>query len=776
MLGRYFSILRSCGSFRPTFLTLAYTLLGMICGKKYLLLLGFLSLSLSLWAQFPTNTNSNRPGGIPNSFQPPGSFVQNQGFQVDTLGSDSVQRPNIKPDTRFVDRSKLFVHLPYDREKSGFDVAEILYWDELDQADGFVQDLGQTGKPYQVLHHGFSERYRRLNFWKDPIYGRYNRYMIDPASQVQYFDTRTPYTNVDYAQGPTTLHVIKVTAAQNITPFWNIGLHLSRHQSIGTYRSFVTDQYGLYLSSNFHTQNKRYWLFANGTYNNLSDELNGGVPRPYDVSYEVVDGVVRDTTGFYDDSFFKGGASPHLDEAQAQRAQRGIYVDQYFHLWGYPGDTIDRAQRLTLRGTLFYQSYNSTFTDFNINTSRLLENLVPVYPTLVLDSAYLNEADSTRLYQATGEGSYTLAFGTAFRLNVNGGIRYERFVLRKDDFDQPLNVTEQNVRGELTFPGFVARADLQQRLSNLFSAERNLGLEAELYPLRFLGFKHGGGEAAADTSANSLQISPDEEDAVPDGPEEWARTSPVKLFASYDFRDMNPSFFQAYYPSRGMNNYKPNPDLVNQQFSHLNIGATFRQQAPIVGQDTLLPMYATVNAFFHTANRFIYYTPKLQAQQAAREDDMRWVGAEARFRLRFLKHFFLESNLTVQQSFTSGTGSLALYAQSVPNIYGKASLYWDVRWRSFAQAMRIGVDFHSNTPFVGMTVDPLTQEFFPTNYLLPFYPRVDVFATVQLRGVGVFARFIHANEGFPRSGYYTTPFYPGLERALTFGCYWTFFD
>lgn len=699
-------------------------------------------------------------------------------MQLDSLNTDSTKRPTIKPDTRYLDRNKLFVHLPYAEEEPGFDIGEILYWEDLDQAEGFVQDLGQTGKPHQVLYHGFSDRYRRnTGFWSNPVMGRYNRYVLDPASQVQYFDTHTPYTNMDYAQGPATLHLVKVTLSQNITPWWNVAFYLNRRQSIGSYRNNVTDHYNLYLSSNYHTENKRYWLFGNATFNDLADELNGGTPRAFNVAYEVVDGVIRDTSLFYNNAFFKGNSAPNLSEAQAKRIQKGIYLDNYYHLIGYPGDTLDRAQKLTLRGTLYYQYYYSRFTDFGINVNGLLDNLIPVYPTLVVDSAHLDESYHTHLYQATGEASYTLAFGSAFRLNVNGGLRYERFILQKDSFDQPWNQTEQNVRGELTFPGFVAQADIQQKFSNLFDAERNLSLSAALYPLRFLGFRSGTGtEVLSDSSKVKLSPSAKSDQKSHEGPELWDQTSPVKLFARYDFRDMNPTFFQSYYPSRSENTYLANPNLTNQQFTHLNIGATFRQQAPILEQDTLLPMYATVGAFFHTAKQLIYYNPKLQPRQASADEDLRWVGVEATFRLRFLKHFFLESSLTAQQSFTQATGSLALYAQSVPNLYGKASLYWDVRWQSWAQAMRIGVDVYSNSPYVGMTVDPLSQEFFPTNYLIPFYPRVDLFATAQLRKVGIFARFIHANEGFPRAGYYTTPFYPGLERSLTFGVNWTFFD
>ena len=744
--------------------------------KFYILTIVCLLSGYQSQAQFPLN-GGNQGGYNPSGTLPggvnQGGFNNNNGFRVDTTGVDSTQRPKVKPDTRFLDRNRLFTHLPYDVKTSGFDIGEIVYWEALDNANGFVQDLGMVGKPHQVWYHGFSEDYQRLPFWQQPVTGRYNRYMLNPETQVDYFDTHTPYTNMDYAQGPNTLHSVKATISQNISPQWNVAFYLNRLQSESPYRSALTDHFSLYLSSNYHTKNQRYWLFGNLAFNDLADLMNGGVPRSQDTSLTIVDGIIQDNTTLYNESFFKGNAAPVLDDAQSKQVQKSVYIDQYYHLIGYPGDTLQKANRLTLRGTAYYQYYYSRYTDFQISTDVLTQNLIPVYPTLVFDSAHLDESYHTHLYRATGEASYTLAFGSAFRLNVNGGLNYQRFVLQKDQDEIFWNLTDQNVRAQLNFPGFVAKANIQQRVSDRFDPERNLSLDAALYPLRFFGYRNQIPIDSLET--DKVKVAPTDEQPE-DGPDDWEASSPIKIYGRYDFRDMNPTFFQGWYPSRGENAWIANPNLKNQQLSHLLIGARWKEGVKITEKDTLLPSYADVGVFFQSANEFIFYTPKLQVQQAGADENLRWAGVEAKFRLRFLKHFFLESSVTAQQSFTNSTGALALYATAVPNIYGKASLYWDVRWRSFAEAMRIGVDVYSNSPFTGMTIDPLSQEFFPVNYQIPSYPRIDVFAAAQLMGVGVFARYIHANEGFPRSGYYTTPFYPALQRAFTFGVYWTFFD
>ncbi|MEL7532402.1 MAG: putative porin [Bacteroidota bacterium] len=738
---------------------------------SFIFLLGITALQ----AQFPQSGGTNPLGNFGGLNSGGGGGNSAQLPSID--GTDSAKGPQIKPDIKFIDRNKLFLHLPYDRERPGFDIGSMKYFDEIEAADGFVQDLGLIGKPYKVWYHGFDERFRDLPFWTNPVMGRYNRYMLDPVHQVQYFDTKTPYSNINYAQGPTTIQNVKVTISQNITPLWNMAFFLNRRQAEGRYRTSVTDQYNMYLSSYYHSENNRYALFANAYFNDLANEINGGVPRSNNVLLPTADGLILDSVPFYNAGFFKADASPNLSEAQSKRISKGIYVDQYYHLLGYPGDTLDRAQRLTLRGTLLYQYYYNRYTDFSINTAGLQENLIPVYPTLVSDSSFLDESFHSQMFEGKAEASYTLAFGPAVRLNVNGGISYRRFVLQKDLEDLPWNITDQYVKGSLSLPGFVARANISQRVSDLFSGERKFGLEAALYPAEFLGFRQPA-VSETDSTAVTVERSPEDDEEKIDELARWEQFSPVKLYAAYDFQDRNPTLFQAYYPSRAQNNYTANPDLVNQQLSHLEIGARYQPNAKIVEKDTLLPMYGEASAFFHTANRFIYYNPKLQPQQASPDEDIRWVGLDARFRLRFLKHFFLESSVTLQQSFTPAEqgSALSLYANAAPNIYGKASLYWDVRWKPWANVMRIGVDFYSNSPYAGQTVDPLSQEFFPTNYLVPFYPRIDVFASANLRGVGIFARYIHVNEGLYRAGYFTTPFYPALERSITFGVNWTFFN
>ncbi|MEL6846700.1 MAG: hypothetical protein AAFP02_26140, partial [Bacteroidota bacterium] len=176
--------------------------------QRFSILCLLVALTFPLHAQFPQGGGNNSLGGLPGGL---GGLTGGGGQTASLDQPDSLKGPQIKPDIKLVDRHKIFVHLPHDLRRPGFDVGRIMYFDELEAADGYVQHLGLIGKPYEVWYHGFSERFRERPFWFNPLMGRYNRYMLDPEHQVQYFDTKTPYSNIQYAQGPTTIQNVKVT-------------------------------------------------------------------------------------------------------------------------------------------------------------------------------------------------------------------------------------------------------------------------------------------------------------------------------------------------------------------------------------------------------------------------------------------------------------------------------------------------------------------------------------------------------------------------------------
>ncbi len=614
-------------------------------------------------------------------------------------------------------------------------------WDRLQRVNGFVQSLGQIAKPYQVWYDGAAERFYQRNLWYDAVMGRYDRQIGDPLTSVKYYDTRTPYVDIFYTQGPDKLLLTDVTASQNITPFWNISLKVHRNLSEGAYRSFVSEQTTFWVSSNFRSKNRRYYLFGNVTLNGLNNQIHGGVPRSGS-EFSLVDGVHRDNLTSYNQSFFKGFSSPVLSEASLSRNVRGVVVDQYYHLIGHP-DSSGR-HRLTLRALAYGEQNYRRFYDASPSVS---SQLIPVLPTLE-EGASRIETDWTAWQgKVAAEGSYTWTPRDGFRVHADGGISYQLINLSNDSLlITNQNITDQYVSGELRSPWLTVNGHIKQRVSTRFSAQRQVGASAVMYPLVRRG--------TADTA-----------------------TSPLQLFAQLDLDDLNPTLFQAYVFGDSGNVYTPNPNLENQLRFYANGGIGLRETSPLRDGDTLLPMYLKVRGFYQRFDRQIYYDSLMRAQQAPAGEPAQWIGAAVDARLRLWRHFFVETHTNLARgSVNSDDLSRQWAARSIPLVSGRTALYFDSRDVSWAEQARLGLEVFYHSNYLGQTVDPWSGEYFPTNYYMIPYARVDAFAAVRLMGVYVYLRYQHLNELLPYGGYYTTPFYPMMERALTFGLRWRFFN
>lgn len=664
------------------------------------------------------------------------------GNAIDTTGTDSANLPDIEPETRWVLPQRLFAHRPDFRPLASPRLAQVHYWDQLDHVPGFVQTLGQTGKPYQVLTQGVEERFLSRELWRDAFLGRYDRYVRGPLTGVRFYDTRTPYVRVDYAQTQARTVITSATASQNITPRLNATLYIKRQLSEGIYRNFVTDHTQFWASSNYRSANDRYWLFASLTVNALNDQVNGGVPRNAETDFVAQGDLARDVLSAYNRSFFGSLSSPLLSDAPLERNVIEGAVDQYYHLIR-PDSGGDH--RLSLRGLLRAGRNRRRLRVPNVPSAILGQQLVSPFPTRQPDSSFLIEGYRVLQGTAQAEASYTWAPGRAFWLHAQGGLRYQVIDAAKEDSAiVAQNLTDQYAEGELRLPWLSVRGHLRQRLSARFRPERSLGAKATLYPLARLS-------AVADTASSLL-----------------------RLHGSLSLQSLNPSLFQGFFWGDSGNAFVPQPNLLNQTLFRTQVGGEL-----IGGRqgDTLLPMYLRLHGFLHRIDRQIYYDSAMRVRQAPAGVPMQWLGAALQGRLRLWRHFFLETDTRFQLgTVATANDSRAWLAQSVPLLHGRTSFYADYRQVNWAEQARFGLEVQYRSGYVAQAVDTWSGEFYPTNYLNLPYAQVDAYMALRLRGVYVFLKYQHVNEQLLVAGYYTTPFYPMWGRSLVLGLNWAFFN
>ena len=716
-----------------------------MCRARLLVILMACLLPLTSWGQGGLGGFNNRPSNTGGFTSPNGQFGTNPfGSQPDSVTADSAQVPEIEPETRWVYPEALFAHRDF-RPLASPQLDRVHYWDQLDHVPGFVQSLGQTGKPYQVLIEGVEERFMPRDLWRDPFFARYDRYTLGPRTGVSFYDTRTPYVRVDYAQTRARTVITGATISQNITPRLNVSLFIKRQPSEGVYRNFITDHTQLWASSNFHSKNDRYWLFASVAFNSLNDEINGGVPRDAENEFVQENGRYLDLLAPYNRSFFGELASPLLGGAQLRRGLLGGSVDQYYHLIG--DQDSNQVHRLTLRALLQVERNRRSLIDEGI--SGALDNQpFPVYPTLAADSSDLYEGFAVEHGRGQAEASYTWTPRAGFRVHARGGLRYQLIEANKEDSAiVSQNLSDQFARAELRLPWLALKGRLRQRISSRLAPEREVEAGAKLYPLARLS-------EAADTAA-----------------------SPLRIQGQISLRDLNPSLFQTYFWGDSGNAYVPRRDLNNQTLFRVQAGLELVGARPIKRGDTLLPMYLSVAGYLHRIDQQIYYDSTLAVQQAPTGEPMQWLGASVQGRLRLWRHFFLETDTRVQiGQVQSEDLSREWLANSMPLVYGRTSFYADYRNVTWAEQARFGVEVNYRSDYLAQAVDPWSGEFFPTNYLNFPYAQVDVFAALRLRGVYVFFKYHHLNEGILLAGYYTTPFYPMWGRSFSLGVNWQFFN
>lgn len=696
------------------------------------------------------------------------------GVATDSLDADSMrnQEPvKIDPDTRLLSREALFAHESY-LHTYIYDFATTHLFDELSFAPGFVQTLGQISKPYQVFYQGFNERYFKRPFWRDPVMGKYNRYILNGETQVAYLDTRTPYVNMQFQQGGRELQIASVMASINVSPFVNVTAYTKNRQAVGPYPQFVSDDRILYASTNFHDKGERYYGFASVTFNEVGGVLNGGTFREQDSLYQVEEGVIIDNSFFYNGAFLKNQARLTIDNADFKTINKSLHFDHYYHLIGAPNDSTPGPHRLTLRHAIGYEYAYQRFFDTSIDSALLSRHLIPVYPTLNPGSRKLEESFRTDEIKTFGAASYT--FEGSFRFHTQAEVGYENLKLFQDSTSLTQNTFRQQVKARLQFSLLDARLDIERGISNLFAPETYASLEADLFPwpakspFRILAPEP---DSLIEKKGPPVFTRPDSV-AV----KAWERFRPLRLYGRAEINDLNPTLFQTYFRPDSTNAFQPNADLSNQQMSSYRIGLAWRQAVPVLRGDTLLPNHAYLHGFLSRAGQMITYDAAMTLHQAPDDANLTWYGAVLGFRYRFLRKLYVETEATFQQSRSSEDKFLSQYERYVPQISGKTSIFYDNRSLSIAGILRLGVDIYYNTSYVGQTVDPLSREFFPATYEVPGYVRVDAFFATQIKRAYLYAKMVHINEGIPVAGYYTTPFYPMMERTFTLGVNWSFYD
>ncbi len=687
------------------------------------------------------------------------SFAQN--VESDTTAIDTVKKKNIKPDTRRVLTESVFEQ-NYNHKPVQVSLENFHYWDDLDTLTGISNHLGQVGKPYQHFRFGVADKWFASPYWRNPLTNAPNLYILNPETQAMYFDTKTPYVNIDFAQGPQqankSITLLGVTASYNVTPFFNLTGYYKRRQSESVYGNNTADNRLIHLNGYYHGFRHRLEVFGTAQYNEYYHLYNGGTARPYGSSDES--------------AFDKGAEFLNLSQTTGKWIIKSLTAEPVFHLIQQK-DTAKSGQRLSVRGLLQHEYTRFRFGAGNLNADLLNAAWIPPLPSFSFQNGVtaMYEKTETYRYRAGSKVAYGFNLRDYLRLELKGGIEYNRlFITQKDSaFGLAQNTVMQIAEGRLLSPrlmGLQYDVLFYTRPNTLFNPETYWGNTVKL-------------KIPFSTGKDTSFVSKEEMNIV-------KRKSEIGLTAHYLLHSMNPSVFQAYLPSGYGSRFVPDSTLKNQQLNHLRVQLKW-QGSPKINQhgkirDTLLSNYLSVQPFLSQLFNMIYYSDSFQVRQAASGSTLTFTGMELSGRVRFFKKLYAEGNAGFQFGSLSNVSdsSLWIYSLSQPVLNGKMSVFYQNERTNFKGIFRAGIDFRYSSAYYGNGFDPLSGEFFPVNYQYPYlvksYPRIDVYFATHIKRAYIFAKLINVADGLITPGNYTTPFYPVQPRMISVGMNWTFFD
>lgn len=644
-------------------------------------------------------------------------------------------------------------------------------WDEMWRVPGFAQSLGQVGKPYRVFRYGLTEQYLDGAGWTDPVLGAPSAYIWRADRDVRFFDTRTPYIAIDFAQSSRETQLLEIDLSRNVSPFWNAALRYRRRSAVGAYPNHLTDHYNVSFSNYFKSFNQRYRGFFSVVYNELNDNLNGGSFQDGAVPEEFLFEKQAQQTFLHFDR--QGQTAPEL-----YRRLRSVFTRHYY-------DAInDSTIRLRVFAHALAEDYDNQYTDetvFDSSRAEIWRNLrfspypefyyagAPVGPATwrdtISDTLFVQERYKYVRRELAGGALAELNVGI-FGLKAGYEYRLEQLLTRSRPsltFDNQ-NKNTQRIWGELRLERRLRlEGELRFSFNNLLPGEFGSRAAVEFAPLQRVA--EIVDSTAIDTTNRWYYQEEPFKAKIP-----W---TPFRLTGEYRFERRNPALYQAYFQGATFVALPERPQ--NEGLNHFRAEARLEGRPHVRRGFRLRQNYAKAGAFYSRLGAPVAFDSDMRPAQAD-GSYLQWLGLSIGGRLRW-KILYAEGEATAQTPTSSG-GLLSLYEERQPRFYGNARVYYENKIRRTQLTLYAGVEARFFSAFSPFLFNPAVQAFFPAESAeVPAYAAVDLVFSGQFgQRTFIFMKLLHLNEGWFRPGYFTTPNYPMLEQSFSFGVKWVFYD
>lgn len=263
------------------------------------------------------------------------------------------------------------------------------------------------------------------------------QYYLFKKENIEYYRTRSPYTNVYLATGTKEEQYFQARHSQNINRNLNMAVGFVKLRSQGDYLRQAGNNTNVFYSTNYFSRDGKYFLLGNILYNNLRVQENGG----------IVNDSIFEAAGFSDKKLIE----VNLSSAQRRIWNKGVYLKQGI-VYGRGKDTIrqDSLGRSTYsKGTIWH----SISLEDNSIVYLDSEPDPLFYESIFIDSA--ETRDSIYFWKIENELAWTMnrKRGEMCRPRIQFSIAHQLVRLKQIEIDSAM----QNMIAKAEYNGLFKR-------------------------------------------------------------------------------------------------------------------------------------------------------------------------------------------------------------------------------------------------------------------------------------------------------------------------------
>ncbi len=574
--------------------------------------------------------------------------------------------------------------------------------------------LGNYGTPYQ--NNNFFGRDASIDFY---FLRTRNAYLLTPE-EVKYYNTRTPYTLLDFSQSEHRTRKnetrFNVFHSQNINPFWNFTFRFDQARSAGQYlhqetkNNFVT----LYTSYNRDRLNLYGGFISNSIVNNENGGLEAGedlLDEPDTEFLNVNLSSVRSEFGnmyFYTTGEYQFGRYVELPDSVVLVEEEGedeeVTVPQVFKPFA---------------GIIYsfqYQNHTWEYFDQEDTTNTFFDHTYygPGY-----------EKDSVRFAKVS---------------NVLQLKQYEN-PDRKTSFGKRAFIGQEYVRMTLPGPDSGIFNPQLRRYSNIYAGGGIFRQTGSFWRWNFDGRIFLLGRNVGQTELSGVITKPFS----------FLGDSLASVNINGKLENLMPEFFQEQFYS---NRIRWDKDL------------NMEQRMTVSGSIKLPERKTELSANYALINNYIYNNGEGIPTQFGGQLLVLSAYADKDFQLG---KFHFRTRLLWQKA-----GNDQVLHLPDLSAFVSANYRFVISKVLFTQ---LGIDTRYFTEYYADAYDPATGFFYLQNEeKIGNYPFIDVYANLRLKRTRLFFKLMNVGTEFINKEYYTVPGYPMNRRTFRLGVAWSFYD